>query len=155
MKRAEFLQKYFRAWNRFYRCAIIKKLRVRSLLKHLNAKRRGLLSNCLLGWRGVVQRKERNKEALINFVKSRGTRLCQKMLFSLQRNLRSGFRKNLLKLDQKRALLEADMVNSQKICEELGNEKFEAIERQKDVQKATNEIKRKLELKEKENVSIF
>lgn len=90
-----------------------------------------------------------------NFQKSLGLRLSCKILFALQRNLRCGMRKALLRMDQQKALLEVDVKSNELTVKELDKERGEAKGKHRDAQRFTAELQSKVELQEKVKVSLI
>ena len=141
----ELLSHTFRAWDRFYRQSLVKKLRNRACLGYLQAKEKSLLRENFGKWRRFLQENQRNQRIVAVFKHRQALQMQQKILFAFQRNVRLMMRKNLIQLDKEKTLLEVEIKNNEKMLKELDNEKFDAITKQRDGKLLIAELNKKIE----------
>ena len=124
------------------------------MLNNLLAKEKVLLSNCMVSWKKTIMRRIRNRLTVENFKKGACAKLAYKTLFALQRHLRSMVRKNFLKLEQQKTLLEENLEKVQGTMEELGGQNKCVVESQNNTKKIIAELNEKIELLEHGNVNL-
>ena len=150
----ELLERAFRGWNLFYRISLIQKVRNRACLRVILAREKELLSQPFAAWKKYMLWKQRTQLIVSNFQAGQNLRTCQKILFAFQRNVRLMMRKNFIKLEQEKAMLEANTKHSEKLIDQLDNEKSDVLSKQREGKKFITELNKKIEQQNQEIVYL-